>query len=578
MDITVLLWSESAFLPILTLMTLVPLAAMLGVLLVDSTKLNRIIGFLGGSLTAVLAAYLIYVYDADNTGIQLAEHLSFAGLNYSVGVDGANILFLPLVTIITLLSLLYVQGTRYANDGQLIAAILGYETILIGAFSALNALQFWLWCVVEVFPVAFLTLYTGTGQQRKQALTVLLQFWGSGLLLSFIGFMLLGFGIEDPEQALNFDWLTLAQNNAPFMNETLIFILLFYGFAVRMPLFPFHAWLPFLAEQGSVVVSVVFIVGLKLGIYAFIRFILPLVPGVAEEWSALVVVMGLFSIFYGATLALMQINIRRLLAFAVISQTGMLIIGSITFESTGVEGGILLSLIFGLSAAGLFYSIGFVFERTRTAAIPRLGGLFDSNTAVGLLFLIATVSMIAMPGTPGFNPGHMLIDGVVKKNGWIIAVVIGLGNFLAAGFLLWAFQRIFLMDPRHAIYLAKPHKSLNHEKLITLIICGLLIVAGYAGSALQGIVDTATGTIGKYYSIHNSIYEEDNERTYEIDNGNQENETFPDSNNGADDSEPLPPDEELNPDFDINKRVTPEETPGSGKAEPKPALMSIEDV
>jgi len=165
-----------------------------------------------------------------------------------------------------------------------------------------------------------------------------------------------------------------------------------------MPLFPFHGWLPLLAEHGTVASAAIFIVGLKLGVYALIRFIMPMVPGVAEQWETFVLTLGLISIFYGALLALMQINIRRLLAFAVISHTGMLVIGVFTFNATGLEGSLLLSSVYGLATAGMLFCSGLIYERTRTAFIPRLGGLFDSNTAIAVLFLICALSTMVMPG------------------------------------------------------------------------------------------------------------------------------------------------------------------------------------
>jgi NADH-quinone oxidoreductase subunit M len=509
MDITVMLWSESAWVPILTLMTLLPLASMIAILIVDSARFNALFACIGILLTGALGAYLLLVYDPDNTGIQLAEHVRFFNLSYYVGVDGANVLFIPLTTVLTLLTFIYLQSTRYANDSAVLSSLLGYETVLIGAFSALNALQFWMWSCLELFPVVYLTLHTGTGNHRLHAVKIVSQFWGGGLLLTFIGFLLLGFGLENTDGSVSFDWLALAQNDAPFMHETLIFILLLYGFAIRMPLFPFHAWLPLLAEQGSVVSAGVFIVGLKLGVYAVIRFVLPLLPGVAEEWSGLVVAMGLIGIFYGAILALMQNNIRRLLAFAVISHTGVLILGIFSFEVVGVEGSLLLSLAYGLSAAGLLFSAGFVVEHTQTAFMARLGGLFDRHTALGLLFLISALSTMAMPGTPGFEAAHMLIEGVVEKNGWIIALLIGLGNFLAAAFLLWAFQRLFLADSGRSIKVNHNPRSSPHEWLITIIISGLLIATGFYSAPWQALIDTATGTIGKYYDFHNSIYNDD---------------------------------------------------------------------
>ncbi len=137
MDITVMLWHESAALPILTLMTVMPLATMFAILVADKAKLNAIIAYVGVIGTGLLSAYLLWVYDPENTGIQLAEQVQFFGLSYSVGVDGANLLFLPLATVMTLLTLIYLQSTRYSNDSGVLACLLGYETILVGAFAAL---------------------------------------------------------------------------------------------------------------------------------------------------------------------------------------------------------------------------------------------------------------------------------------------------------------------------------------------------------------------------------------------------------------------------------------------------------
>ncbi|WP_239649671.1 proton-conducting transporter transmembrane domain-containing protein [Methylocucumis oryzae] len=134
---------------------------------------------------------------------------------------------------------------------------------------------------------------------------------------------------------------------------------------------------------------------------------------------------------------------RRLLAFAVLSHTGMLVIGVFCFNEFGLEGSLLLSVAYGLATAGMLFSVGLIYERTRTAFIPRLGGLFDSNATIALLFLISALSTIVMPGTPGFDAAHLLVEGIIDEDGWFLAIGILLGNVLAAAFLLRAFQQIF---------------------------------------------------------------------------------------------------------------------------------------
>ncbi len=503
MDFTVTPWSESAAFPLLSALTLIPLAAMVAILCSRSSTIALRFGFAGTLLTVLLSLYLLAIFDPGNPGIHLAEHLQFGWFSYTVGVDGANILFIPLTAVLTLLALVYTLITRHVTDRLFIACLLGYEGILIGAFTALNLMQFWLWCMLEIIPVVLLTTHAGTGQNRRWVVTLLLQYWGSGLLMTLAGFMLLAFGLIDSDHALTFDWLTLKQNNAYLHDEVLIFVLLFFGFAIRMPLFPFHGWLPLLAEQGTVASCAIFMVGLKLGIYAVIRFILPLVPGVAEQWAGFVLTLSLISIFYGALLALMQINIRRLLAFAVVSHTGMLVIGLFCFNEYGLEGSLLLSIAYGLATAGMLFSVGLIYERTRTAFIPRLGGLFDTNSAIALLFLISALSTMVMPGTPGYDAAHLLIEGVIEEDGWLLAISILLGNVLAAAFLLRAFQQIFIATPKrvHQPY-SSSHHPVRKERIITGVICSLLIVTGFYTTPWLDYIDQEATDLGELYPMH----------------------------------------------------------------------------
>jgi len=503
MDINITIGSALAAFPFLTFMTLVPLAATLMISFTSSPIMALRTGFAGALINIILSVYLLTLFDTEIPGLQLVEHLHFMGLSYSVGVDGANILFIPLTAVLTFLALVYTLITRHCKDRLFIGCLLGYETILIGAFSALNLMQFWFWCVLELIPVILLTAHAGTGQKKQWIVVPLLQYWVSGLLLTLAGFLLLAFGLIDSEHPLTFDWLILKQNNAYLHDEVLIFILLFFGFAIRMPLFPFHGWLPQLAEHGTVASAGIFLVGLKLGVYSVIRFILPLVPGVAEQWAEFVLALSLISVFYGALQALMQINIRTLLAFAVISHTGMLVIGIFSFNEYGLEGSLLLAVVYGLATSGLLFSVGLIYERTRTAFIPRLGGLFDSNTTLGLLFLVSALSTIVMPGTPGFDAAHLLIEGIIEEDGWLIAIAILLGNVLAAAFLLRAFQQLFIATPRR---FRQPDSTTFHpvrkERLIALVICSMLIGTGFYTTPWLNFIDQEMTAIHQHYPMH----------------------------------------------------------------------------
>lgn len=503
------LWSESAGFPLLTVMAILPLAGAAGMWFGKSAMLKTKSALAAALLNIALCLYLLVKFDGDFTGIQFVEQFNFFGLSYSVGVDGLNILFIPLVVISAVLLLLYLSATKQAGNKRLIANVLLYESLLIAAFTALNLMQFWLLTVLELVLVLWAAGRSELDQSKRRLCVRLLQIFSFSLLLTLSGFLLLAFGLIDSEHDLSFDFITLKNNSTYLHDETLIFVLLFYGFVIRMPLFPFHGWLPLLTEQGGLVGMTVFIMGVKLGVYAMIRFIFPLVPGVAEQWANFVLILALISIFYGALLAFMQNNAYRLLAFATVSHTGMLVFGMFSFNVDGLEGTLLLCLVYGLASVGMLFSVSFIHAQTHTALIPRLGRLFDSHTALALLFLIATLSTVIMPGSLGFDAGHLLLNGVIEEHEWGISITILVGHVLAAGFLLWAFQRMFLATPKRHIQHERNAQSVLPERTIAFIICALHIGTGLNSMPLLKLIDKDVAALVSQYPVHSSQQVED---------------------------------------------------------------------
>jgi NADH-quinone oxidoreductase subunit M len=504
---SITLWSESVGFPLLTTMTLIPLLALGVVSYSRSSALTMRVSTIAAALNVILSLYLLLKFD-DNTDIQFAEQFSLFGLSYSVGIDGLNILFIPLIACAGLLVLIYLSATSTAGNNRLIATVLAYEAILIAAFCALNVLQFWFLSALELLPIVLAARQAGLDQKKRHLVVRLMQYFGASLLMTLCGFLLLAFGLIDSEHELTFDVLTLKNNNTYLHDETLIFILLFYGFAIRMPLFPFHGWLPLLAEQSKLTSMAVFVIGLKLGVYAMVRFIFPLVPGVAEQWANYVIVLCLISIFYGALLAFMQNNAYRLLAFATISHSGMLVFGLFSFNEHGLEGALLLSLVYGLASIGMLFSISLIHEQTHTAIIPRLGDLFDSHTTLALLFMITALSTMIMPGSLGFDAGHLLLEGVIEEHEWAVAVTILTGHVLAAGFLLWAFQRMFLATSKRHFHYTSNDKTIVQERIIAFVICALHIGTGLNSMPLLNLIEEDVTELVSQYPIHSSQQEE----------------------------------------------------------------------
>jgi len=463
------------------------------------------LGLTAASVELVLAVQVVARFQPHAAGMQFVERVEILPwLGYHVGVDGIGVLFLPLTALLTLFVMLYAQPHRWERPGAFVANILGLELALMGMFTALNLLQFWLFALAEVIPAALLIRRWGTSPARGRAAAQYVRAMLGGLAALLAGILLLGWNHAATAGAWSFDLADLAETPVAAGRQSLIFVLLFGGLAVRLALFPFHAWLPIVAKHGTVAVGMVLLVGAKVGVYALLRFVLPLLPAAAQQWDGWVVALGLAGMVYGALLAVLQIDLRRLLAFAVISHTGALMAGLFSLNESGLKGGLLLSLNLGLAAAGLFVAAGLLNRRLNTTRFYRLGGLFDSLPLLGLTFLVVVLGSIAMPGTPGFEAAHLALEGTLESYGWGVATVAAAGNVLAAGYLLWAYQRIFLArNPRAP---ARPLTDLRNRELIMAgLLCLVMIGVGlYADPWIRMIgeaVENVAHTIGSHQGV-----------------------------------------------------------------------------
>ena len=475
--------------PLLSALLGVPL---LGMIAAFRTRLARTVFALG--LTAavvelILAVSMLVRFQPHAPGMQFVEQVEFLPwLGVHLGVDGLSVLFLPLTALLTLFVILYAQPHRQERPGAFVASVLALEAMLVGMVTALNLLQFWLFALIEVIPATFLIARYGTSPGRGRAAWQFARSMLGGLAMLIAGILLLGWNHAAATHGVwSFDLATLLETPAPDGQQSLIFILLFAGLAVRLALFPLHAWLPIVAKHGTVAVGVVFLVGVKVGIYALLRFVLPLLPAAARQWDVAIVALGLVGMLYGALLAFIRTDLRRLLAFAVISHTGALVAGLFSLTASGFKGGLLLSLNLGLAAAGLFIVAGLLYHRLGTTRFHRLGGLFDAAPLLGLTFLVVVLGSIAMPGTPGFEAAHLALEGILESYGWGVATVAASGNVLAAGYLLWAYQRIFLARNPKGVTL--PLADLRSRELIVAgLLCAVIIGVGlYANPWIETI-------------------------------------------------------------------------------------------
>ena len=504
MSINELHWTTQASYPILASLQFFPLLMMVAVHLLGNDKKRYqllALAMMGTLIEFALAISLYWHYQPYNSAMQLAEQLTLLSpFQYHVAVDGVSVMFIILTALFSILLVLYSFMIPMGRQKKFITLQFLVIATLMAQFTAIDLFWFLINAAIQLTLVGYIMWYWATSPERDLALSRYFQFMGTGLLLLIAGIIMLGWNHSDIHQVWSFDLYKLIDTPIDNYQQSIIFFLLFYGLAIRIPLFPLHGWLPLAASHGTVVIAPVLLIGLKVGIYGLIRFVFPLLPEAVVHWHEYVVTFAVAGVFYAALLALMQVNLRRLLAFAVVSHTSILIIGLFSLNHEAFQGGMMLSVNFGLAITGLFISSGFVYWRIRTMMLSKMGGLFDQFPLFGITFFIAGLAIIGMPGTPGFDSVHLILEAAIHRFGALITVAAAIGNVIAAGFLLWAFQRAFLAPTSVSV---SGHKAIQpatwQEKLLTTSVIAILLGVGFYSEPWLDLIEVSLKNLDQMY-------------------------------------------------------------------------------
>lgn len=348
---------------------------------------------------------------------------------------------------------------------------------------------------------SYLLWYWATSPEKDLTLARFYQFMGTGVLLLLLGTLLVGWNHSQVTAGRwSFDLVDLARVPVVPGLSSSVFFLLFYGLAIRTPLFPLHGWLPLMAEHGHIAVAPTLLLGLKVGVYGLLRFVFPLVPEAVERWHGYVVAFAVVGIFYAALLAMVQVNLRRLLAYAVVSHTSLLILGLFSLDAHAFEGSVILSLTFGLALATLAFMTGLIYRRTGTTLLSKMGGLFDHIPFIGLAFFVAGLSIIGMPGTPGFDGAHLVLEASIQRFGTLLTIAAALGNVVAAGFLLWAFQRAFLAPRSGPSPRAPIERITASEAMVAGLVVAVLLGTGFYTEPWLRLIETPLSNLGALFA------------------------------------------------------------------------------
>lgn len=485
-------WQQQAGWPILATLQLLPLLGAALVFSMGERKAAATIGRVVALAVLVLAVQVYLHIDPANPVLQLAERVNWLG--YHAAADGVTALFVMLAALLVALMMLYSMVRGLARPNQLVALILLAEAMLMLMLVTANLLWFTLASVIELAVAGYLIGHwsTSTEENRLLAMTRFLQFQSVGVALLTGGMVILAWGHADVTGRWSFDLFDLLNVPAQGRFQSAAFFLMFYGLAVRTPLFPLHGWLPNVAHRGMVSIAPALLLGVKIGIYGMFRFVLPLMQEAVVVWQPYVVGIAMVGVFYAAILAFLQTNLRRLLSFAVVSHTSLIVIGLFSLHPHGLSGAILLSVNFGLAATVMLFMVGFVFRRTRTTDLARLGGLFERIPFIAASFLIGGLAIVGMPGTPGFDAAHLVLEAAMERFGALPTVATALGNVMAAGFLLFAFQKAFLAPhvPR------ADDKELDRTIFMEYVVGGtavaVLLAAGFFFESWLTLIESAT--------------------------------------------------------------------------------------
>ncbi|MGH2752341.1 MAG: NADH-quinone oxidoreductase subunit M [Actinomycetota bacterium] len=429
--------------PFLDVVLFLPLAGgiLLGFLPKRSVALVRYAALAITVATFLLSLGVLASFDGSESGFQLgssAEWIPEWGVGYVTGIDGISLWLVLLTTFLMPLAVL-ASWTVTARIKPFFIFLLALETGMLGVFASLDMFLFYLFWEVTLVPMYLLIGMWGYGNRIYAAMKFFL-FTLAGSLLMLVAILYLYFAAGGEP---TFSYQELLGTPLSLDLQRLLFLGFFASFAVKVPLVPLHTWLPDAHTEaptaGSVMLAAVL---LKMGTYGLLRFAIPLFPDAAREFVPLIMTLAIIGIIYGALVAIVQRDLKRLVAYSSIAHLGFVVLGMFVGTIQGMSGGILQMVNHGLSTGALFMLVGLLYDRRHTRLIADYGGLAKTVPALAGVFLFVTMSSIGLPGLNGFIGEFLILLGTFLGHGWWV-VPAAFGVVLAAVYLLWAYRRVF---------------------------------------------------------------------------------------------------------------------------------------
>jgi NADH-quinone oxidoreductase subunit M len=440
--------------PLLSLITFLPGAAGIALLFVPRRSVSalRLASLAVTVLTFACSLPLYFGFDADAIGYQFEENrrwMPTLGVAYHVGIDGISLLLVLLTTFLMPLALVSAWGSIEDRFKEFTATMLLLETGMLGVFVSIDLFLFYVFWEAMLIPMYFIIGIWG-GPNRVYAAVKFILYTLVGSLLMLVAILALYYQYGAATGRFTFDVPVLAQYvMAPGLRQNLMFLAFAMAFAIKVPLFPFHTWLPDAHVEAPTAGSVVLAgVLLKMGTYGFLRFCLPFFPDASLAFGPLVFSLAVIGVIYGAWVSTVQPDMKKLVAYSSVSHLGFVMLGIFTLNQQGLVGAIIQMVNHGLSTGALFLMVGMIYERRHSRLIADFGGLWRVVPAFSALFLVVALSSLGLPGLNGFVGEFLILVGTFQRNAWLAAVATS-GIIFAAVYLLWMYQRVIFGEITH---------------------------------------------------------------------------------------------------------------------------------
>ncbi len=481
---------------ILSILIFFPLFAAIIGLLVDKESI-RAYGIVITGIEFLLSLFMWGTYDGTSGGIQFTEFIPLVqafGISYNLGLDGISLFLIIMTTFITMISFIGLTETR--NLKHMILTVLVLEMAMIGVFVALDAILFYIFWEFSLVPMLYIIGAWG-GPKRIYASIKFFLYTFAGSLIMLVGMLYLGYVYQQATGVWSFNLLDWYMLQLPFDMQMWLFVAFFLGFAIKVPMVPFHTWLPYAHGQAPTIGSVILAaVLLKMGTYGFIRFSLPLFPDATVAMMVPMGILALIAIVYTAMVAYAQEDIKQVIAYSSVSHMGVIILGIFALNVEGIGGSIFLMISHGIVSGALFMLVGVIYDRKHTKNMSEFGGLAKVMPMYATIFGIMLMASVGLPLTIGFVGEFLSLLGFFAVSP-IMTAIAGLTIILGAVYMLVLYKRTFFGPITKAENLKL--QDLNGKEYGALIPLVLLVV--YLGVYPKPILDPIDKSVKQVVQI-----------------------------------------------------------------------------